>query len=76
MNRLVGSRVAARREALGLPVGELAARADIPLDRLREQEAGDARISADELRRLGEVLGAPPSDFLPRSPDELSLKRD
>lgn len=72
VDRLVGARIAARREALGLTQGELAARLDLDIDQVRDLETGEMRASAERLRDLARILAAPVSSFLPRSPDDLA----
>jgi Zn-dependent peptidase ImmA (M78 family)/transcriptional regulator with XRE-family HTH domain len=58
------------RERAGLPLEEVAVKAAISLERLRQWEHGEDRPSISQLRKLGEVYKRPLAVFfLPEPPD-------
>lgn len=62
--RKIARRLRAARTARRLPPQELAARAGLSLRRLERYEAGQARISVDELEQVAAGLRLPVSHFL------------
>ncbi|KAB8165785.1 helix-turn-helix domain-containing protein [Streptomyces sp. 3MP-14] len=71
----VGERIAEARLAAGLSQGELAARVGLDRTAVVRVEAGERRVSALELSRLGEALGVPIGHFLSRPPASLVSRR-
>lgn len=63
----VGARIAARRAALGLTQGGLAAAIGVSVQQLQKYEAAINRISASRLMAVARALGASPADFFPTS---------
>lgn len=61
----VGARIAARRAALGLTQGMLAAAVGVSVQQLQKYESAQNRISASRLLAVAEALGASPADFFP-----------
>lgn len=63
IDKHVGARLRALREARGFSPESLVRPAGLSIDRLERLESGRERISVDDMRRLCEVLGATPADF-------------
>nr|WP_264586243.1 helix-turn-helix transcriptional regulator [Rhodoblastus acidophilus] len=63
IDKHVGARLRALREARGFSAEALVRPAGLSIDRLERLEDGRERISVDDMRRLCEVLGATPADF-------------
>lgn len=71
----VGERVAEARLVAGLSQGELASRLGLDRTAVVRMEAGERRINALELYRLGETLSVPITHFLSRPPAALVSRR-
>jgi transcriptional regulator with XRE-family HTH domain len=65
IDRAVGARLAARRQALGLTRNRIAAAAGVSVQQLAKYEAGANRLSASRLVTLADALGIAPSELLP-----------
>jgi transcriptional regulator with XRE-family HTH domain len=64
----VGTRIAARRQALGLSQTALAERVGVSFQQIQKYETGINRISASRLHQIALALGAEPGSFFP-APD-------
>lgn len=65
----VGTRIAARRTALGLSQTVLGQRVGISAQQVQKYEAGTNRISASRLDAIARTLGQAPGAFFPDSTD-------
>lgn len=65
MDGYVGSRIAARRTALGLSQGALARAVGVTFQQLQKYESGANRVSAGRLHAISQALAAPITDFFP-----------
>lgn len=63
IDKHVGARLRALREARGFSPEALVRPANLSIDRLERLESGRERISVDDMRKLCEVLGSTPGDF-------------
>ncbi|MBB4197514.1 transcriptional regulator with XRE-family HTH domain [Rhodoblastus sphagnicola] len=63
IDKHVGGRLRALREARGLAAEELVRAGGLSIDRLERLEEGRERLNVDDMRRLCVLLGATPSDF-------------
>lgn len=61
----VGTRIAARRQALGLSQTALAGRVGVSFQQIQKYETGINRISASRLHQIALALGAEPGSFFP-----------
>jgi transcriptional regulator with XRE-family HTH domain len=64
----VGSRIAGRRQALGLSQTALAECVGVSFQQIQKYETGINRISASRLHQIALALGAEPGSFFP-APD-------
>lgn len=65
MDAYVGSRIAARRTALGLSQAALARAVGVTFQQLQKYESGSNRVSAGRLHAISQALAAPITDFFP-----------
>ncbi len=65
MDAHVGSRIAARRAALGLSQASLARAVGVTFQQLQKYERGANRVSAGRLHAIAEALAAPITLFFP-----------
>ena len=65
MDAYVGSRIAARRTALGLSQGALARAVGVTFQQLQKYERGANRVSAGRLHAISETLATPITEFFP-----------
>lgn len=77
----VGSRIAARRLAMGLSQTTLGQMVGVSCQQVQKYEGGQNRISASRLHSLAVALGLPVSAFFPERPEtaegaELSMMRE
>ncbi len=63
IDKHVGGRLRALREARGLKADALARACGLSMERLERLENGLERINVDDMRRLCETLDATPADF-------------
>lgn len=70
IDKHVGARLRALREARGFSAEALVRPAHLSIDRLERLESGRERINVDDMRKLCEVLGATPADFFRGLNDE------
>lgn len=63
----VGSRIAARRAALGLSQTALAQTVGVTFQQVQKYESGTNRVSASRLHAIAEALAVPIATFFPRS---------
>jgi len=61
----VGSRIAARRQALGLSQTQLAERVGVSFQQIQKYETGINRISASRLHQIALALATEPGGFFP-----------
>jgi transcriptional regulator with XRE-family HTH domain len=61
----VGTRIAARRQALGLSQTALAERVGVSFQQIQKYETGINRISASRLHQIALALGDEPGSFFP-----------
>ncbi|KAB1144462.1 ImmA/IrrE family metallo-endopeptidase [Streptomyces luteolifulvus] len=71
----IGVRIAETRESVGLSQGELASRIGVDRTAVVRMEQGERKVSALELFRIADALGAPPAHFLTRPPAALVSRR-
>ncbi|HWE89639.1 MAG TPA: XRE family transcriptional regulator [Pseudonocardiaceae bacterium] len=71
----IGERIAEARRAADMSQGELATRIGLDRTAMVRIEAGERRVSALELARLGEELGVPMAHFVSRPPAPLASQR-
>lgn len=71
----IGERIAEVRESVGMSQGDLASRMGIDRTAVVRMEQGKRKVSALELFRIAEVLGAPATHFLARPPAVVSRRR-
>ncbi len=65
------------RKSAGLDAAVVSSKAKVPLDKLKKWEAGEARPSIAQLRRLAEVYKRPLAVFyLPEPPEDFQALRD
>lgn len=64
----IGSRLAQRRQALGLTQGALGRILGISAQQVQKYEAGSNRISASRLSRIAAALGDHPAAYFPDTP--------
>ncbi|MCW2283532.1 transcriptional regulator with XRE-family HTH domain [Rhodoblastus acidophilus] len=74
IDKHVGARLRALREARGFSPEELVRPTNLSIDRLERLESGRERISVDDMRKLCEVLGATPGDFFRGLNDERGIR--
>lgn len=75
LNATVGAAVRVRREAAGLSMRALAARAGVSQPFLSQLERGTVAASIATLHRLATALGAPPGALLSPAPTEVVVVR-
>ena len=63
----VGSRISARRAAMGLSQASLAQAVGVTFQQLQKYERGTNRVSAGRLHAIAEALAAPITFFFPAS---------
>jgi transcriptional regulator with XRE-family HTH domain len=73
IDRLVGQRIAAARQAVGLTVRDLAARLDWPHTTLSNYETGRRSITLDRLTAIAVALQRSPAAFLVGSPEAAAI---
>lgn len=67
----VGTRITARRTALGLSQTALGQRVGISAQQVQKYEAGTNRISASRLNAIARTLGQSPGAFFPEGADDV-----
>lgn len=70
LDAVVGRRIAARRQALGLSQTALGQRVGVSCQQVQKYEGGQNRISASRLHGLALALGLPVGAFFPEQPLE------
>lgn len=71
IDAVVGSRVAARRSAMGLSQTALAVELGVSFQQVQKYEKGANRVSASRLYQVATVLGCSVADFFPARADSL-----
>lgn len=71
--RLIASRLKEARQLAGLSQGQVAKMMDLHRPSISEIEAGNRRVSADELGRLAEIYDVSISYLTGEAPDTLGL---
>mgnify|MGYP003578282461 CR=1 FL=1 len=78
VDAVVGSRIAARRSALGLSQTALGQAIGVSCQQIQKYESGQNRVSACRLHAMGLALALPAAAFFPETsdaPEDLGLTR-
>jgi len=68
IDRIVGSRIRARRHLLGVSQTELGRRLGISFQQVQKYENGSNRVGASRLQQIAQALGTTPSSFFDGAP--------
>lgn len=65
VDKAIGVKIRSRRQALGMPLRELADELGLTFQQVQKYETGASSISASRLLSVAEVLNCRPSSLLP-----------